>query len=178
MLCGMTLAGEDKVLILLRHAKAEQDGLKPDRERTLTPKGERDARAAGAWLHEHGFGPELVLCSPSTRTRQTWTAAADAGACGESVDFEDTIYSGGVETVLKTIRETADDAQVVLVVGHNPTMAALASGLSEGGGSTAAHECLAAGFPTATVAVLRYAGPWAGLGFGTAELERCHVARG
>ena len=66
----------------------------------------------------------------------------------------------------------------MLLVGHNPTMAALASGLAEGNGSIQAHDCLAAGFPTSTVAVLRYAGPWEGLAFGTAELDRCHVARG
>jgi phosphohistidine phosphatase len=57
-------------------------------------------------------------------------------------------------------------------------MAALASGLSDGSGSMAAHDCLAAGFPTSTVAVLRYAGSWDELALGTADLERCHVARG
>ena len=66
---------------------------------------------------------------------------------------------------------------MLVVVGHNPTMATLASGLSEGDGSSVAHECLAAGFPTSALAVLRYAGPWAGLSFGSASLERCHFSR-
>jgi phosphohistidine phosphatase len=174
----MTLASDDKVLILFRHAKAEQVLGKPDHERELTHRGVRDARAAGAWMHEHELGPELVLCSSATRTRQTWAAATEGGACGETVEFSDSIYSGGAETVLRSVRESAGEAQVVLVVGHNPTMAMLASGLSEGDGSSAAHECLAAGFPTSAIAVLRYAGPWSGLGFGTAALERCHVSRG
>ena len=174
----MTLASDDKVLILFRHAKAEQVIGKPDHERTLTGRGQRDAKAAGAWLHEHELGPELVLCSTATRTRQTWEAAVDGGACGETVEFDDGIYSGGAQTVLQTVRESAGEAQVVMVVGHNPTMAMLASRLSEGDGSTAAHECLAAGFPTTSLAVLRYAGPWSALDFGTAELERCHISRG
>ena len=174
----MTLAGDDKVLILFRHAKAEEGHGKQDHERELTPRGRRDARAAGAWLHEHGLGPELVLCSTSARTRQTWQEAEGGGACGETVEYDETVYAGGYESVLRTVRESAGEAQVVLVVGHNPTMAALASGLAEGNGSPQAHECLAAGFPTSTVAVLRYAGPWDGLGIGTAELDRCHVARG
>jgi phosphohistidine phosphatase len=178
MLGGMTLASDDKVLILFRHAKAEQVAGKPDHERTLTHRGERDARAAGAWLHEHELGPELVLCSTATRTRQSWEAMVDGGACGETVQFDDSIYSGGAQTVLRAVRDAPGDVQVVMVVGHNPTMAVLASGLSEGDGSTAAHECLAAGFPTSSIAVLRYAGPWSGLDFGSAELERCHVARG
>lgn len=174
----MTLASDDKVLILFRHAKAEQVIGKPDHERALTGRGRRDARAAGVWMHEHELGPELVLCSTAMRTRQTWAAAVEGGACGETIEFDDGIYSGGAQTVLQTVRETAGEAQVVMVVGHNPTMAALASGLSEGDGSSAAHECLAAGFPTSSLAVLRYAGPWSGLDFGTAALERCHTSRG
>lgn len=174
----MTLASDDKVLILFRHAKAEQAPGKADHERELTDRGRRDAQAAGAWLHEHELGPELVLCSTSTRTRQTWAAAQRGGACGETVEYDPALYSGGERGVLEAVREGAGEAQVVLVVGHNPTMALLASGLSEGDGSTKAHECLADGFPTSSLAVLRYSGPWRDLGYGTAELERCHVSRG
>jgi phosphohistidine phosphatase len=174
----MTLAGDDKVLILFRHAKAEQVPGKPDHERELTSRGHRDAAAAGRWLHEQGLGAELVLCSDSARTRQTWASAEEGGACGEAVEFDRALYSGGEHGVLQTVREQAGEAQVVLVVGHNPTMAMLASGLAEGDGSTAAHECLADGFPTSSLAVLRYSGPWRGLDYGTAELLRCHVSRG
>ncbi|WP_460936265.1 SixA phosphatase family protein [Phycicoccus ginsengisoli] len=174
----MTTAADDKVLLLLRHAKAEQVLGKPDHERELTGRGRRDARAAGRWLHEHELGAELVLCSPTTRTRQTWEAAQSGGACGETVQFDSTLYDGGAREVLQTVRELGGDAQVVLVVGHNPTMAVLASSLSEGDGSSLAHECLAEGFPTSTVAVLRYAGAWERLDTGLARLERCHTARG
>ncbi|NNM45684.1 SixA phosphatase family protein [Knoellia koreensis] len=174
----MTLAGDDKVLILFRHAKAEQVPGKDDHARELTGRGRKDARAAGQWLHEHGIGPELVLCSSSVRTRQTWDAAVEGGACGETVEFDRAIYNGSPDAVLQELRERAGEAQVVLVVGHNPTMAALASGLTEGDGSSQAHECLAEGFPTSTVAMLRYAGPWSDLGIGTAVLDRCHTARG
>jgi phosphohistidine phosphatase len=171
----MTLAGDDKMLILFRHAKAEQVPGKQDHDRELTNRGHRDAAAAGRWLHEQGLGAELVLCSDSVRTRQTWASAAEGGACGEAVEYDSALYSGGEGGVLDVVRERSGEAQVVLVVGHNPAMAMLASGLTEGNGSTAAHECLADGFPSGSVAVLRYAGPWHSLGYGTAELLRCHV---
>jgi phosphohistidine phosphatase len=174
----MTLAGDDKVLILFRHAKAEQVPGKPDHERELTNRGHRDAAAAGRWLHEQGLGAELVLCSDSTRTRQTWESASEGGACGESVEYDRALYSGGERGVLETVRDQGGEAQVVMVVGHNPAMAMLASGLAEGNGSLAAHECLADGFPTSALAVLRYSGPWHGLDYGTAQLLRCHVSRG
>jgi len=174
----MTLASDDKVLILFRHAKAEQVVGKPDHERELTGRGRRDAQAAGQWLHDHELGAELVLCSDSTRTRQTWAAAVDGGACGETVEYDHAIYSGGPPAVLQSVREQGGAAQVVLVVGHNPTLATLASGLSEGDGSVQAHQCLADGFPTSSLAVLRFAGDWQALDLGTAVLDRCHTARG
>ena len=175
----MTLASDDKVLILFRHAKAEQVLGKPDHERELTGRGLRDARAAGAWLHEHELGPELVLCSSATRTRQTWSAAAEGGACGETVEFTDSIYSGGAETVLQSLRESAGEAQVVMVVGHNPTMAMLASGLSEGDGSTRRARVPGRGLPD-VLAWRCCATPGRGRDstFGTAALERCHISRG
>lgn len=166
------------MLILFRHAKAEQSPGMADQDRELTARGRRDARAAGAWLHEHELGPELVLCSTATRTRQTWEAAVAGGACGETVEYLNGVYSGGPDGVLQALRDAGGVAQVVMVVGHNPTMAALASRLSEGDGSGPAHEVLASGFPTSSVAVLRYAGPWESLDYGTAMLERCHVSRG
>lgn len=174
----MTLASDDKVLILFRHAKAEQVVGKPDHERELTGRGRRDAQAAGQWLHDHELGAELVLCSDSTRTRQTWAAAVDGGACGETVEYDHALYTGSAQAVLHTVREQGGEAQVVLVVGHNPTMATLASGLAEGDGSAQAHECLADGFPTASLAVLRFAGDWHDLEFGSAVLDRCHTSRG
>ena len=141
-------------------------------------RGRRDARDDGRWLHEQELGAELVLCSTATRTRQTWEAAVSGGACGESVQYDPTLYEGGTRGVLQTVRELGGEASVVLVVGHNPTMAVLASSLAEGDGSLLAHDCLAEGFPTSTVAVLRYAGSWEHLDTGTARLERCHTARG
>lgn len=174
----MTLASDDKVLILFRHAKAEQVLGKPDHERELTSRGRRDAKAAGRWLHDQELGAELVLCSDATRTRQTWAAAVDGGACGESVEYDHAIYSGSAQVVLGAVREQGGEAQVVLVVGHNPTMASLASGLAEGDGSAQAHQCLADGFPTSSLAVLRFAGDWHALDLGTAALERCHTSRG
>lgn len=174
----MTRAGDDKILLLLRHSKAEQTPGRADHERELTGRGRRDAEAVGAWLHEQGLGPELVLCSDATRTRQTWEHVQVGGGCGEAVDYRSDLYSGGTSAVLQAIREDHRDAQVLMVVGHNPAIAVLASMLSEGNGSTAAHEVLASGFPTSTVAVLGYAGPWEDLDAGRASLERCHVCRG
>jgi len=174
----MSSAAREKTLVLMRHAKAEDGAGKPDHDRELIARGRRDAAAAGAWLKEQGLVPDLVICSTAVRTRQTWDAARQGGAHTEFVEYRRSVYTGGVEETLETIREDSGETASVLVIGHNPTIAQLTSMLSDGDGSRAAHEALAAGFATSGVAVLRYAGDWADLEWGACELERFHVSRG
>ena len=66
-------------LVLVRHAKASSDDPRlADAERPLTDRGRRDAAAVGRWLAARDLRPDLVLCSTSLRTRQTWAAALAA----------------------------------------------------------------------------------------------------
>ncbi|GAA6524692.1 histidine phosphatase family protein [Intrasporangium sp. DVR] len=174
----MSSAAREKTLILMRHAKAEDGAGKADHDRELIGRGRRDATAAGVWLKEQSLVPDLVICSTAVRTRQTWDAACKGGAHAEFVEYRKSVYTGGVAEALETIREDAGETASVLVVGHNPTMAQLTSLLSDGDGSRQAHEALAAGFATSGVAVLRYAGDWADLDWGSCELQRFHVSRG
>jgi len=178
MLGTMSSASREKTLILMRHAKAEEGHGKPDHDRELAPRGRRDAKAAGAWLHAQGLVPDLVICSTAQRTRQTWEEACRGGAQTEFVEFRRSVYLGGSEQTLETVREDAGDMATVLVVGHNPTMAQLTSELTDGEGSREAHEALGQGFVTSGLAVLRYAGEWADLDLSTCELTRFHVSRG
>ncbi|MDN5790167.1 MAG: histidine phosphatase family protein [Micrococcales bacterium] len=174
----MSSAASEKTLVLMRHAKAEQVVGKPDHDRELSPRGRRDAAAAGAWLREQGLVPDLVICSTAVRTRQTWEAACSGGAKAEFVEFRKSVYTGGAGSTLETVREDAGEMTTVLVIGHNPTMAELASLLADGDGSSPAHEALADGFATSGVAVLRYQGAWEDLEPGSCDLDRFHVSRG
>ncbi len=120
---NMSSAAREKTLILMRHSKAEQSPGKVDHDRELTERGRRDANAAGAWLKEQGLVPDLVICSTSRRTRQTWEAACKGGAHTEFVEYRKSIYTGGTEETLETIREDAGETASVLIIGHNPTIA-------------------------------------------------------
>jgi phosphohistidine phosphatase len=174
----MSSAAREKTLILMRHSKAEEGLGKPDHDRELAARGRRDATAAGAWLREQGLVPDLVICSTAVRTRQTWEHACHGGAQTEFIEFRRSVYAGGADAVLETIREDGGDVATVLVVGHNPTTAELTSMLCDGEGSREAHDALARGFATSGLAVLRYAGAWTDLEAGTCALQRFHVARG
>lgn len=173
----MSSAAREKTLLLMRHAKAEEGLGKPDHDRELRSRGWDDAATAGAWLREQGLVPDLVICSTAVRARQTWDAACRGGAQTEFVEYRRTVYTDGAGGVLETIREDAAESSTVLVVGHNPSMAELASVLADGDGSTPAHEALASGFSTSGVAVLRYTGAWEDLEGGSCDLLRFHVAR-
>lgn len=173
----MTIAARDRVIVLVRHAKSEEQHPEGDHERELTDGGRRDARAAGKWLHEHGIGVDEVICSTAERAQQT---AEDmwSGGCPETeVHLDRRVYDAGPERILEVLREADDDADVLMVVGHAPGIPALTEMLADGEGSTEGHRALAAGFPTCGVAVLHYSGRWSDLAFGGASLERFHVAR-
>lgn len=174
----MTRAAEDRTLVLVRHAKAEQVLGRPDHDRALTERGRRDARAAGEWLRRHDIVPELVICSTSVRTRETWDAMAKGGCHTEFVEYRRAVYQGGTTSVLETVREDAGEVETVVVVGHAPSIPELAALLTDGEGSRDAHAALSDGFPTSGIAVLRYPGHWADLDLGDATLERFHVSRG
>jgi phosphohistidine phosphatase len=68
------------------------------------------------------------------------------------------------------IGETAEDVRVLAVVGHNPSIGALAHALDDGEGDAAARTALERGFPAGGVAVFSLDLPFARLAPGTATL--------
>src|SRR4051812_30819300 len=97
---------EVRTLVILRHAKAERPATADDHGRPLTERGHADAAAAGRWLSAHGYRPELVLCSPARRTRQTWHAVAVAleQDTAPLVRYEPQLYLGGLAEILAVLR--------------------------------------------------------------------------
>ncbi|AGL13593.1 histidine phosphatase family protein [Actinoplanes sp. N902-109] len=168
-----------RTLVLLRHAKAEPGGELPDIDRQLTATGRANADAAGAWLADQRLHPQLVLCSPAVRTRQTWhgvavalaQAAPDGG--GPEVHYEPGLYHGGRTEVIDLLRAVPDTVRTVLIIGHNPTMSdvsVLLRPYEEMG--------LAEALRTSGLAVHRAEGPWSGTEPGAMSRVTTHTARG
>ncbi|MDF1602386.1 histidine phosphatase family protein [Nocardioides sp. YIM 152315] len=164
-------------LVVMRHAKAEQDG-PTDFERPLAERGRGDAAAAGAWLSSSGFVPDHALVSAALRTRETWEAVASGAGWSLDPDLDRGLYDAGPDAAFDIIRLVPSEASALLVVGHNPTMAYLAQLLDDGTGSVEAGTAMASEFPTSAVAVFSYDGAWPDLGEGSARLEAFHVGRG
>jgi phosphohistidine phosphatase len=101
------------VIWLLRHGEAA-DG-SPDGERPLTPKGEEQARNAGAALRAMGI--ELSACLSSPKVRAADTARLACGQLdGLEVMLEPELRGGPFDPEALA----AGHGDEVLLVGHDP----------------------------------------------------------
>jgi phosphohistidine phosphatase len=163
---------DQRTLVILRHAKADRPGGVGDLARPLTERGHADTGAAGAWLAGRGYQPDLVLCSPAKRTRQTWHGVAVALADrAPVVRYEPALYESGVDEILHLVKATEAKFRTVLVIGHNPTASQLSSLLDPRAGRDSD------GLRTCGLAVHRWEGEWGAWGPGTAPRVADHTAR-
>lgn len=167
----------DRTLVLFRHAKAVPPESMPDLERPLADRGRADAAAAGRYLVAQGIEADLVLCSPSERTRETWQYAAEAGAIATDVWYDRRIYSAGTDELLVVIHDVPAGARTVIMVGHAPGIPWLADELALNGTSPERVE-LTRKYPTSGLAVLHLTSRWADLAPDDADLVSYAVPRG
>jgi phosphohistidine phosphatase len=167
---------DSRRLVVVRHAKAEQSA-DTDHARRLLDRGRADATAAGHWLADQGLVADHALVSAAPRAQETWSALASGAGWDLEPSLDEGLYAAGPETALDLIRGVPADTGVLVVVGHNPTMAHLAQLLDDGEGDPAAADAMASGFPTSAVAVFEYDGAWADLELTSARLVAFHVGR-
>jgi phosphohistidine phosphatase len=149
-------------LMLLRHAKSDWPDV-PDHDRPLAKRGKHDAPLVGRWLRDHGYLPEIVVCSDARRTRQTWKLVARELGGSPEVRFDPRAYAASELTLLYLARELPAACRSALLIGHNPDLSDLARSLVGPDGQGIS-------FPTAAVAVLEFDGDWPGLAPGQARL--------
>jgi phosphohistidine phosphatase len=155
--------------MLLRHAKSDWPDV-PDRDRPLAKRGRRDAPRIGRWLRDHGYLPDVVVCSAARRARQTWELVAPELGGEPSVRFEPRAYAASAMTLLYLARELPGRYRAALLIAHNPGLSELAASLAEQPTKDGASRHLKQGLPTAGVAVLEFAGDWPDLVPGQARL--------
>lgn len=159
-----------KSLYILRHAKSDWPAGLDDVDRPLAPRGRKAAPQMGALMKARGYAPDLVLCSTARRTRETCALLLDA--LGERpVRYLEALYLASPAQLLRQIRQTDDEVDALLLVGHNPGVQSLALALAPEGDA----EALAAvreKFSTGALAVLRLAAAcWGDVAPGTGRLE-------
>lgn len=157
---------DSRLLLLMRHGKAEGAAGQLDHDRHLAERGQAQADLIGEYLESQNVQVARVLISDSARTRETWEGVAGqlTGFDG-TVTFEEDIYSGGVGEVLRLLHEVGDEHPVVMVVGHEPTIASLVSVLADDDSDAGSVAQARIGMPTGSLGIL--SGPlphWADLG--------------
>jgi phosphohistidine phosphatase len=141
---------DSRRLVVVRHAKSAWPDDVPDVQRPLNKRGRRDAPAAGRWLRDQIGHVDAVVCSPATRTRQTWELIAAELDGAPAPAFDERVYAAAAETLFAVVRGISDDVGSALLVGHNPGVADLVAMLAD--------EELE--MKTSAIAVLGLTGPW------------------
>jgi phosphohistidine phosphatase len=111
-------------LILLRHGKAEDLHAAGDYSRELVEKGRHQARNAAKALKAAGLLPEIVLCSPLKRARQTAEEFCKAGHL--AIPTVQAWLACGMQpaAALRELTEYADFKRVA-IIGHEPDFSQL-----------------------------------------------------
>jgi phosphohistidine phosphatase len=100
------------LIYLLRHGDAEE-GAGDDAARRLTPKGERQSRAAGGALK--AMGAEIDACLASPKVRAAETARLACGALHLEPETSQELRGGPFDSL-----SLAAGRGDVLLVGHEP----------------------------------------------------------
>jgi phosphohistidine phosphatase len=157
-----------KRMYLLRHAKSSwKDTSLPDRERPLSGRERRAAKAMARHLDEASVQVQLVLCSPATRTRETLERIRPCLA-GSRVQVEDELYTAAAAELLERVRHLPDAVDSVLIIGHTPALHELALDLARPGSLTSR---LAVKYPTGALVELEIrVDSWTLVGEGAGEV--------
>jgi phosphohistidine phosphatase len=106
-------------LILWRHAEAEVG--EPDHGRSLTPKGQKQAKRVAEWLDRNLPADCRILSSPAARCEQT------AAALGRKFRVTAELAPGAVPAEVLDLAGWPDAREPVVIVGHQPVLGNVAA---------------------------------------------------
>lgn len=137
-----------KKLYILRHAKAEHNSKIDDHERPLSPQGLEACAVVANYMQAHKVRPDIILCSPSSRTRGTIEAISSYYPLTDNIHFLPSLYLATAGEIFKALA-VAKDASSVLISGHNPGLHHFALLLAGEKGAEGVLASLKEGLPTA-----------------------------
>jgi phosphohistidine phosphatase len=121
----------NRILTLIRHAKAVKD-VTPDIERPINEVGKKEIEKLKDGLLKNKIKADMLISSPSKRTRQTAEPIAkQLGTDPANIVYDETIYLGYLHDLLKIIEAVPDSVTSLVIVGHNPSLTELARFMSK-----------------------------------------------
>lgn len=110
-----------KELILIRHAKSSwSNPLLEDFERPLNKRGAKNAPFMAKILKQKEVNPDLIISSPSKRTKDTLDFFIKEFDYKGEIIFEESIYEAPYINILKVIKNIDDKHKTIFLFGHNP----------------------------------------------------------
>jgi len=110
-----------KNLYLLRHAKSSWDDFTlKDFDRPLSTRGIQDADLMGNFFKSKRKGLDLVVSSPSKRTKETLDHFFNKTT--QNIIFDETIYHSSEQNIYSVLKHIEEDIKSLMIVGHNPSM--------------------------------------------------------
>ena len=85
----------------------------------------------GKYMKENSLVPDMILSSTARRAHDTAEAVAEASGFDGQVDLYQDLYMSDTASYLDILRCLPEEANRVLVVGHNPDVEALLSLLTD-----------------------------------------------
>lgn len=163
-----------KKLTLLRHAKSSwDDPVSRDFDRPLNDKGKRAANVMGKFIKQEGVDFDQILASPAVRVIETLEHVEEASGLSMEPTWDRKIYLASSATLLDVLRGANENAEHVLMVGHNPGLEDLIFDLVPDDGSSAARNKVEEKYPTATLAEMTLAiETWADIAENSGTLDR------
>ena len=108
-------------LIVMRHAKSSWANASiSDHARPLNERGNEEAPRVAEQLVTLGWPPDFVLSSDAERTRQTLARMNAVWGNRIPVEYLRSFYLAGYAEVAAAAAVIPEDAQTVLLLGHNP----------------------------------------------------------
>lgn len=116
------MAKSPKTILLMRHAKSSWgDSNLKDFDRPLNSRGKKDAPKMGQLLKRLNLIPDLIVSSPADRAKATiLSVIRELELDEEIITWNDDLYYGGSGDYLYAIKNTPEDCNTVMTVGHNP----------------------------------------------------------
>ena len=125
------------VLLAMRHAKTEPFG----------------GKAVAKGLAAFKMVPTRIACSSATRARQTCDRMLKVFGDDPKVDYRQSLYEGGVQSVFDELAQTKEKHRTLLVLGHEPTISIACQWLASTESDPTLLDLLNLGMSPASIAV-------------------------
>ena len=119
-----------KTLYIIRHAKSSwKDIALNDFDRPLKQRGRDDTILMAKKLIELNISPDLIISSPSKRTKCTVDIMTKEMGYSKEILYEDKIYESNMINLKNVIKNINNQYNTVFLFGHNPGLNMLAEDL-------------------------------------------------